>query len=152
MLILFVTYNLITYWYLSTLAYWNSPQGKRDEEFISPFRVSTLPGKNKYITFEPDPGGFNNIRMSLENIFVIAAATGRTLVLPPPQTIYLLSKQRTFDDFFPIFTESFQRRVKVITMETFLGVELEKGGYLELDDDSMKQKLLQTAKSCSSES
>lgn len=36
------------------MAYWNSPQGKRDEEFVSPFRVTSEPGKRKYLTFEPD--------------------------------------------------------------------------------------------------
>ena len=38
----------------SALAYWNSPQGKRDEEFSSPFHVTASPGKRKYLTFEPD--------------------------------------------------------------------------------------------------
>lgn len=50
----------------SILAYWNEPQGKRDEEFVSPFKVSESPGKTKYLTFEPDGGGWNNIRMSME--------------------------------------------------------------------------------------
>jgi hypothetical protein len=36
------------------MAYWNSPQGKRDEEFVSPFRVTTPDGKRKYVTFEMD--------------------------------------------------------------------------------------------------
>jgi hypothetical protein len=48
------------------LAYWNSPQGKRDEEFVSPFKVPETPGKTKYLTFEPDGGGWNNLRMSME--------------------------------------------------------------------------------------
>jgi len=135
---------------VNTLAYWNSPQGIRDEKFISPFRVSASSGKKKYLTFEPDIGGFNNIRMSLEVIFVIAAATGRTLVLPPPQTIYLLSKQRTFDDFFPVFSESFQKRVEVVTMEDFFIKELGPGGLLHLDDDITKQSLISVSKSCNS--
>ena len=37
------------------MAYWNAPQGKRDEEFVSPFRVEVPPGKRKYLTFQPDP-------------------------------------------------------------------------------------------------
>lgn len=36
------------------MAYWNSPQGTRDEEFVSPFRATAPPGKRKYLTFEPD--------------------------------------------------------------------------------------------------
>lgn len=45
----------------------------------------------KYLTFEADRGGWNNIRMSLEIVFIIAAATGRTLVLPPDAPLYLLT-------------------------------------------------------------
>jgi hypothetical protein len=51
-------------------------------------------GDTKYISFSPDRGGWNNIRMSMEIIFVIAAASGRTLVLPPEQPLYLLHVSR----------------------------------------------------------
>ncbi len=81
---------------------------------------------------------------------MVAAATGRTLVLPPPQVIYLLSKQRTFDDFFPVFSKSFQKRVEVVTMEDFLTNELGPGGLLHLDDDNRKQSLIILSKSCNS--
>jgi hypothetical protein len=47
-------------------------------------------GETKYISFAPDRGGWNNIRMSMEVMFVIAAVTGRTLVLPPKTPLYLL--------------------------------------------------------------
>lgn len=48
---------------ISSLAYWNSPQGSRDEAFVSPFNVpSFTEGKRKYLTFEADQGGWNNIR------------------------------------------------------------------------------------------
>ena len=36
-------------------------------------------------------GGWNNIRMSLEIVMIIAAASGRTLVLPPDAPLYLLT-------------------------------------------------------------
>jgi len=129
------------------MAYWNSPQGSRDEQFISPFKVT---GERKYITFEFDPGGFNNIRMSAEIVFVIAAVTGRTLVLPPPQTIYLLSdgtRTQSLNDFFPLYSESFKRRVNVISTEEFFQMEMKKGGYLEVDD-KMRTKLLSIAERC----
>ena len=71
--------------------------------------------------------GWNNVRMSMEIIFVIAAATGRTLVLPPKAPLYLLhhakegeSKHRGFADFYPIDTMEFQKRVKTISMEEFI--------------------------------
>jgi hypothetical protein len=40
-------------------------------------------------------GGWNNIRMSMETVMTLAVAMGRTLVLPPAQKMYLLSKVRT---------------------------------------------------------
>ena len=48
-------------------------------------------GETKYLTFEADMGGWNNIRMSLEIVMIIAAASGRTLVLPPDAPLYLLT-------------------------------------------------------------
>ena len=45
------------------------------------------PRSSRYITFELDTGGWNNVRMSLETIFALAFATNRTLVLPPAQDI-----------------------------------------------------------------
>jgi hypothetical protein len=44
-----------------------------------------------YLTFEPDHGGWNNIRMAMETVLAIAVAMGRTLVLPPEQPVYLLN-------------------------------------------------------------
>ena len=45
------------------------------------------------MTFEPDNGGWNNIRMAFETVAVFAHATGRTLVMPPAQRLYLLKVQ-----------------------------------------------------------
>lgn len=44
--------------------------------------------------FDPDHGGWNNIRMGMETILVFAALTGRTLVIPPKQKMYLLGKDK----------------------------------------------------------
>jgi hypothetical protein len=69
------------------MAYWNDPQGERDRKFVSPFKKDDK--QTRYITFWQDAGRFNNIRMSFEIIVVIAAASGKTVVLPPTQNLHL---------------------------------------------------------------
>jgi hypothetical protein len=95
----------------------------RDQNFVSPFAVPVDSDKKRYMTFEPDPGGWNNIRMSMEIIFVMAAAMGRTLVLPPKAPFYLLGtgkeNARSFGSFYDIANPAFQKEVEVITMEEF---------------------------------
>jgi len=146
---------------VDSLAYWNDPQGDRDRDFVSPFDYRKGSGggddddtKEKYISFTPDRGGWNNVRMSMEIIFVIAAATGRTLVLPPKEPLYLLNKakkgeekHRGFADFFPIHTAEFQKRVKTISMVEFLEKEGGKGGIAEIPDEK-KDAVLGAADHC----
>lgn len=99
---------------MDSLAYWNVG----GEILKSPFAVPT----QKYVTFSPDRGGWNNVRMSLEIIFVIAAATGRTLVLPPKEPLYLMhhdksNRYRGFGDFFPL--EQLHPIVPVMSFQDF---------------------------------
>jgi hypothetical protein len=42
------------------------------------------------MTFEPDIGGFNKVRLALETVVALAVATGRTLVIPE-QMLYGMS-------------------------------------------------------------
>lgn len=78
--------DLVSYWQKTT---------ERDEHFVSPFAniptnpISKTNLREKYITFEPDVGGWNNIRMQMEVVIVFAAATGRTLVMPPEQAMVI---------------------------------------------------------------
>ena len=111
---------------VDSLAYWNEDH---QDNFVSPFAVNTNVAYDKdhkhtkYVTFSPDRGGWNNVRMSLEIIFVICAATGRTLVLPPKEPLYLMhhdkeNRYRGFADFFPL--DKLQKKVRVITFEDYL--------------------------------
>eukprot|EP00903_Cladosiphon_okamuranus_P020412 g18732.t1 len=106
------------------LSYWkNIPQ---DKMYQSPWgaqaRQAKSEGKPQYVTFEPDRGGFNNIRMAMETVLVFARETGRTLVMPAAQKFYLLNKPAVeFADMFPI--EYLSEYMDVVSMEEFLEKE-----------------------------
>ena len=57
-------------------------------------------GSKGYLIFKPWPGGFNNIRMSMEMAVCIAYLTNRTLVLTPEYNMYLLEGESSMDTFF----------------------------------------------------
>jgi GDP-fucose protein O-fucosyltransferase len=133
--------------------YWNDPQGTRDLQFVSPFvESSELPQATRYFTFEPDPGGWNNVRMSMESIFVMASAMGRTLVLPPKAPFYLFGigkeNARSFASFYDISKEAFQNKVKVITMTDFFEQEARDGGLLSFLSQEERVELKSVAETC----
>ena len=154
----------------SMLAFWNDPPGMRDRDagypnvephpFVAP-PLSREEAKNpkvsrrRYLTFEPDGGGWNNLRMSFECIVVFAAVMGRTLVLPPEQNVYLLfpskndtRKERGFYDYYKLNTD-LQRRVPIITSEEFLKLEGGEDGLVPLVHNSTYQELLwEISRSC----
>ena len=155
----------------SMLAFWNDPPGTRDRDagypnvephpFVAP-PLSREEAKNpkvsrrRYLTFEPDGGGWNNLRMSFECIVVFAAVMGRTLVLPPEQNVYLLfpskndtRKERGFYDYYKLNTD-LQRRVPIITSEEFLKLEGGEDGLVPLGvHNSTYQELLwEISRSC----
>jgi hypothetical protein len=62
-----------------------------------------LQGEEKYISFTVDRGGWKNVRMSMEISFVIAAATGRTLVMPPKEPLYRLAVRKVSNNYLHSF-------------------------------------------------
>lgn len=137
---------------VNSLAYWNSPQGTRDRQFQSPFVGKKADEKPRYLTFEPDRGGWNNLRMSFENVVVLAAATGRTLVLPPDQPLYLLKNdpqrvERNFVDFFDMYSRGFRSRVPTITTEEFIRREGGKDGRFTIPP-GMKVNVMKSQTKC----
>ena len=84
-------------------------------------------GTNGYIIFRPWPGGFNNIRMSLELAVCIAYLSNKTLVLPPKYKMYLLKDEFGLEDFFDINDLG----IHVLSFEDFCqmkGIEPSFGG------------------------
>ena len=78
------------------------------------------------MTFVPDLGGFNNVRLALENVVVLARATGRTLVLPPPQTYYLFTacKEKCAFGLEELLPGLLARKDLVITAREFFSEEV----------------------------
>ena len=115
-----------------------------DASYLSPMHPLNDPftpdDTERFLTFEPDHGGWNNIRMAMETALVMSHAMGRTLVLPPEQQFYLLGKNAEkhktsfgFNDFFHLDAISIEHRgFKVITMEEFLVRVAMKGELKEL--------------------
>jgi hypothetical protein len=96
----------------SEVIYWRIVPG--DNEYESPITPHHKEHHDKYLTFEYDAGGWNNIRMGMECLLVVAHAMGRTLVVPPQQHLYLLGQthkdkgdkeahdEMGFEDFFDL--------------------------------------------------
>lgn len=89
----------------------------------SPFKIKEGEG-TKYVTFEPDVGGFNNMRMAFETFVLFALATGRTLVLPDKYPLRLSKEEvalHGLSDFYDV--SAWKAYVDVIPMQEFLEKE-----------------------------
>ncbi|MCB2073719.1 MAG: hypothetical protein H6917_16775 [Novosphingobium sp.] len=75
--------------------------------------------ERKYLAFETDFGGWNNILMQFEIMVMLAWLTGRTLVLPPATPFYLLGQEaRRLEDFLDL--AELQSRLPALTAEEFV--------------------------------
>lgn len=117
------------------MVYWRDIPS--DATVESPFK--RVGPEVKYLTFEPDEGGWNNIRMAMETAVTMALAMGRILVLPPEQGMYLLHKKDggqkhlfTFKDFFHFDSVEIEHpNLEVIDFEEFLKREAMTGKLID---------------------
>jgi len=123
---------------MEEMVYWSDIPN--DATYASPFR-----DPEKYLTFEPDHGGWNNIRMAMETTIVLAHAMGRTLVLPPEAEMYLLKKGRSeqktdfgFNDFFHLdWLDAEHTGIDIITMDEFLKREAMTGRLMNMETNEV---------------
>ena len=116
----------------SYVRFWNQrfyPEDCYESPLRPATREQTPYDQQKYVVFEPDWGGWNNIRMSAEAVMIFAHATGRTLVMPPNMVFYLLDKGKdnksTFHKFFDF--RKVKEGMNIITMEDFIENVAKKG-------------------------
>jgi hypothetical protein len=122
----------------SEIIYWKIVPG--DDEYESPITPHHGLHHDRYLSFEYDNGGWNNVRMGMEALIVVAHATGRTLVVPPQQHLYLLGQNHKdahdqkahdemgFEDFFDIELLRSHKGFHILHMEEFLAKEAVTGG------------------------
>lgn len=108
--------------------FWNRrfyPEDCYESPLRPPTKDKTPWHEMKYVVFEPDRGGWNNIRMGAEVAMVFAHATGRTLVLPAPGYWYLLTQSTNVSDNLSSFEKYYdldkiREAVTIVSMEDFL--------------------------------
>lgn len=120
------------------MVYWEDIPS--DSLYVSQFKK---PGVTQYLSFEPDGAGWNNVRMGLETIIVMAYAMGRTLVLPPEEGMWTLPRPRnqfdgrpffTFSNFYPLATIAQEHAgLEIITMQEFLEREAMTGNIRDVN-------------------
>jgi hypothetical protein len=121
----------------SEVIYWKIVPG--DNEYESPITPHHGTHHDRYLTYEYDEGGWNNIRMGMECHIVMAHAMGRTLVVPAQQHLYLLGRTHTeadgkkrdemgFEDFFDLNLLRGHKGFHVLSTKEFLQKEGCTGG------------------------
>lgn len=86
-----ISKNLIRYWEENTTDCFQSPL-RRTSGLQADIR------DRRYLVFQPDLGGWNNIRMALEVAILFAHFTGRILVMPPSAILYLLHMNKKWGE------------------------------------------------------
>ena len=101
--------------------YWRAGAGSSARRALRRRTAGEPASDGRFVTFEPDHGGWNNIRMGMETAALFAWSTGRTLVLPPAQRLYLVSNRGRAHGPFDFYDlELIAKGGGVITMEKYL--------------------------------
>jgi hypothetical protein len=107
--------------------YWDSNVDCLESPLRAKHGLSAPLDERKYVVFQPDLGGWNNIRMSLEVVVLFALVTGRILVLPPRSILYLLNQNKNWvdnktgvEDYIDFDRISVGKGVEYISMVDFL--------------------------------
>jgi hypothetical protein len=101
------------------------------------------PKEQRFLLFETGKGGFNNDRMSLEMVFVLAFLLQRTLVIPPSYHLYRLGMSNLAEYFE---REDMRYGVRLMAWEDFAALHPGKlnnvsmQGVLELPDLRYEKK------------
>lgn len=110
---------IVKYWHTSTDCYTSPLRTKNG--------LSAAVDERRYVVFQPDLGGWNNIRMSLEVTILFALVTGRILVLPPRSVLYLLNQNKKWkdnktgvEDYIDFNRITLGRGVELMSMTDFL--------------------------------
>lgn len=114
--------------------YWQDDVDVYDSPLRSSSGLVAPLSERKYVVFEPDLGGWNNIRMSLEVCILFALATGRILVLPPDSVLYLMvlnSKWKNNKKGIQNYIDLNRTGLDIIDMPTFLTENAVSNDYLQ---------------------
>jgi len=94
------------------------------------------PVSDRYLAFDYDHGGLNNIRIGWEMAAIAALESNRTLVYPPSLPLYLLSAEPSGFEYF-LNMDRVQSGLSVMSIKQF--IQTEKDNY------AMSEALLQFA-------
>lgn len=113
----------------SAVQYWSNSTDCFESPGRRQYGLQAPEAQRRYVVFQPDLGGWNNIRMALEVVILFALVTGRILVMPPDAVLYLLSKNKKWKDNFSNMDDYFNfdllkagNAVEVIPMTDFLAL------------------------------
>lgn len=94
----------------------------------------------RFLTFDYDPGGLNNIRLQFECIIVLAHMLNRTIVMPPRKRFYLIGEMMGLDDFYDF--ADLRSFVRIISSKEYLSqIGIHGENPLYTDHDALKEYL-----------